>query len=210
MKSEPTVAPSSVATGRDGWGGSSRAVGPGGAGGGAWGGDAGGALWGAGATWVGRSGVVATGGFSARSMMSIHADICPDLPLWLVATICTAALPACVGAPSICAASRAEIVESHSFGQPVRRQPKPFPAGVGEGRQLGVIRSADSRGGQIDHRLRRARRQAVDQFIRFRDVQRWRVGRLRWSFRVRRGLNFRGLRGRLRRRTWALPSMPPA
>ena len=68
--------------------------------------------------------------------------------------------------------SRAEIVESHSFGQPVRVQPKPFPAGVGEGRQLGVIRGADCGGGQINHRLRRARRQAVDQFIRPRDVRR--------------------------------------
>jgi hypothetical protein len=79
--------------------------------------------------------------------------------------------PACVGAPSISPVP-AEIVESHSFGQPVRGQPKPFPTRVGEGRQLGVIRRADSRGGQINHRLRRARRQAVDQFIRFRDMRR--------------------------------------
>ena len=70
------------------------------------------------------------------------------------------------------AASRAEVVESHSFGQPVRGQPKPFPAGVGEGRQLGAIRGADRRGRQINHRLRRAGRQAVDQFISFRDMRR--------------------------------------
>ena len=172
MKSEPTVAPSSVATGSDGWGGSSRAVGPGGAGGGAWGGDAGGALWGAGATWVGRSGVVAAEGFSAL----VH-DVDPrrHLPRFAIVVGCddlNRSASRVRRRAFDLAASRAEIVESHSFGQPVRGQPKPFATGVGEGRQLGVIRGADSRARQINHRLRRARRQAVDQFISFRDMRR--------------------------------------